>query len=358
MPWAEAAAFIGGAYLSSQGAQGAADTQAQASRDATAAQTAASDRSNQTQLELQQNALNFEQNQTSPYTSAGQTALAAYMQQLGLTPPATGTSSAPASATAPLTRDQWIQKLTPQFTKTPNGGTLPSGALGMWMGANGPNGYTGSNAGAGLTVDTAGLNAAVDAAMKQQALPAQAPTVAGPVNNGQSQPFDVSKIPGYNFMKKEALDALTNSASATTGNLSGNAQKALVDRISGLASTQYGSYLDRIAGLVSLGENAGVNTGNTGVGIIQGAGNNISANQMALGGAIGSNIIGAGNSAAAGQVAASNAWGSAANTIFGNQQTQKSLSSLFGGSGGISDSTANSINNDEMARITAQAYAE
>lgn len=205
-----AAAVVGaavvGSVIASDASSSAADTQAGAARDASA-----------TQLQAQREAIAFQQQQVSPYTDAGKTALAQYQNQL----------------------------------------------------------------------------------------------------NGGAANFDVSKIPGYQFQKDQALGATQNSSAATTGALSGNAQIALQDRAQGVASTQYNSYLDRLAGLVSLGGNAAVGAGNTGAGIIQGTGNSIA-----------SNTIGSGNVQAAGQIAQGNAFGSAVNS----NAVQQSLGSLFGGS--------------------------
>lgn len=338
MPWAAAVA-VAGAYITSQGAQSAADTQAGAARDASANQMKAAADSNQTQRDMQQNALNFQLGQTSPYTNAGKTALSEYLRQLGLPDSAGGNASgsfgSSSGAQQPqMTRDQIRTQLLGQFTKGNGGpnmsyGSAENGYYAMDAANNATEWHAGSPQQGG-TVDEAGLNAAIDKQMQQQGQFGQRGGMAASsaVNNGQQTPFDVSKMPGYDFIKKEATDATNNSASAGAGALSGNAQKALQDRMQGLATTQYGSYLDRIAGLVSLGGNAATNNANNGVGIIQGAAGNISANQMALGNNLASNAIGTGNTQAAAGVAGSNAWGSAANTVMNS----KALSSIFGGS--------------------------
>lgn len=205
-----AAATVGaavvGSAITADSASSAADTQANATRDAS-----------QAQLQAQQQALAYQQQQTAPYTQAGQTALSQYQNLL----------------------------------------------------------------------------------------------------SGGDRSFDLSGMPGYQYQQEEAKKATQNSSSATTGTLSGNAAIALQDRAQNIAGTQYNSYLDRLAGLVSLGQNSAVGVGNTGAGIIQGTGNSIA-----------SNTIGAGNAQAAGQVATGNAVGS----VLNSSNVQQSLGSLFGGS--------------------------
>lgn len=57
--------------------------------------------------------------------------------------------------------------------------------------------------------------------------------------------FNYEESPGYQFVKDEALSAAQNSAAAQGMGLSGATLKALQDRASGLASTDYGNQFNR-----------------------------------------------------------------------------------------------------------------
>lgn len=82
--------------------------------------------------------------------------------------------------------------------------------------------------------------------------------------DGNSRATDAFKAgPGYDWRVSQALDQ-TNRAAAATGSLAGgNTLAALSDRAGNMANQEYGSWQDRLAGLISP-ELAGV-TGGAGI---------------------------------------------------------------------------------------------
>lgn len=57
--------------------------------------------------------------------------------------------------------------------------------------------------------------------------------------------------PGYNWRVDQALDGVNRKANATGGLMGGNTLAALSDRAGNLASEEYGSWQDRLGGLIS-----------------------------------------------------------------------------------------------------------
>jgi len=108
--------------------------------------------------------------------------------------------------------------------------------------------------------------------------------------------------PDYAFTKAEGMRGIEQSAAARGGAFSGNALRNLDQFNSNLASTQFGDWWNRQAGLAGIGQQATGSTAAAG----QNAANNISNNMLAAGDARASGIIGS-----------ANAWNSALNS-FGN----------------------------------------
>lgn len=102
--------------------------------------------------------------------------------------------------------------------------------------------------------------------------------------------------PDYAFAKSEGINALDSSAAAKGNLLSGGQLKELTDYGSGLASQNYGNYVQRLMGLAQLGESAGAQTGSYGAN----AAGNIGNAQMRAGEATASGFVGAANSINAG----------------------------------------------------------
>lgn len=62
--------------------------------------------------------------------------------------------------------------------------------------------------------------------------------------------------PGYDFRLQQGMDAVQGSAAASGGLFSGRSMKALNDYGQGMASQEYGNYLNRLGGMVDSGQGA------------------------------------------------------------------------------------------------------
>lgn len=131
--------------------------------------------------------------------------------------------------------------------------------------------------------------------------------------NGGAAKFDVSKLPGYSFEMQQGQEALSNSAAARGGALSGNTIQATEKFGQGLAATQFGDYMNRLLGLIQGGQSAATGSSQLGT--------NIASQQ---GASAQSGIVGAGNATASGIVGVNNAWTGAINNT-----NQMALGSLF-----------------------------
>lgn len=94
--------------------------------------------------------------------------------------------------------------------------------------------------------------------------------------------------PDYQVALREGVGALDKSAAARGNLLSGGQIKAVERYGSDLASQKFGSYLDRLAHMAGIGENAAARTGANAMA----AGGQIAGSQMALGEAQASGIMG------------------------------------------------------------------
>lgn len=312
---AAGAGAIGGALISGNAAEGAANTQAGAARDATEAQRQMFER----QIALQE-----------PWRQGGGIGLNALLYGLGLSPGGTFTPgaapSAPAGATllqpgadgvfAPAaggeTAAQIRARLAPQFT-TSDGGMhfVPNDETGgQWVQG-------------GSTVNEAGLAAAVQQAIQHQqgAQAGQAPAVpavqpaagaanpaaaGGPGYGALMHDFgtaDFQADPGYAFRQSEQEKALQRARSASSSLGSGAYVKDALRYSGNLASQEFGNANARYNANRGFKLNALQALSGTG----QSATNQQGAAAGAFGQQIGSNIIGAGNAQAAGQVGAANA---------------------------------------------------
>lgn len=120
------------------------------------------------------------------------------------------------------------------------------------------------------------------------------PGADGQVHPPDYTPFQTS--PDYQFAKSEGIKALDSSAAARGNLLSGGMFKELEDYGSGLASQNYGNYVQRLMGLAQLGENAGAQTGSFGANAATGIANT----QLRAGEAQASGIVGQANAATGG----------------------------------------------------------
>lgn len=119
--------------------------------------------------------------------------------------------------------------------------------------------------------------------------------------------------PGYQFRLREGQKAVEGSAASQGGLFSGNTLKALNDHAQGVASQEYGSYLNRLGGLASSGQNAAGNLAAAGANYGQMAGNALS---------------GLGNAQAAGAIGIGNAFSGGLGNIAGILQYQNTMNRL------------------------------
>ncbi len=294
-----AVATVGSSLIGADAAQSAADTQAGAARDATAAQKEIFDK----QVQLQE-----------PWRQAGMAGLQRLNYLLGLSPGPAGATVSPTSggmlvpgadgvfAPAGQTEAQIRARLTPQFTTT-----SPE-----WTSYTGDNDTPLLHPGS-QSLDSAGLNAAVQAEIARQAAattPAAGTTTTGaptdPAFGSLMRDFslaDYQADPGYAFRLAEGEKA-QQRAKAASGSLgSGKYLKDLTDYSQGMASQEFGNAFNRYQA------NRGfkINALQSLSGLGQSSANTLTGAAGALGGQIGSNIIGAGNAAAAGQIGTANA---------------------------------------------------
>jgi hypothetical protein len=102
--------------------------------------------------------------------------------------------------------------------------------------------------------------------------------------------------PDYNFRRNEGQRDIGNSFAARGGAASGNALRALAEFNSSMASSEYGNWWNRQAGLAGVGQQANTQIGH--------AGQNY-ANQS------GNALMQAGDARASGVAGSANAWGGA-----------------------------------------------
>jgi hypothetical protein len=120
----------------------------------------------------------------------------------------------------------------------------------------------------------------------------------------------LESLPGYQFTKQQGLQAVENSLNAKgLGGLSGSLGKGIARFVTGLADQTYGSQLDRMMGLVNVGQSAANQTGTFGQnattaagGALTGGANAAAAGQVGVAGAIGSGLTGAANAALTSQL--------------------------------------------------------
>lgn len=108
--------------------------------------------------------------------------------------------------------------------------------------------------------------------------------------------------PGYDFRRTEGMRGIERTAAARGGAFSGNALRALTDFNSGLASGEFGQYVNQLAGIAGTGQTA---TNQTAV---------LGANNAAN---MGQNALYAGNARASGIENQGNIYGQAINGLAG-----------------------------------------
>lgn len=312
-------AIIGGSIASS-GAKDAAQTQAQAGSEATAAQ----ERMFNQQLELQE-----------PWRQGGMQGLNTLLQYMGMSPqqaggtpgavPATPVGAAPAAAAAPqfgggLDWNSQVMDSTGSFQMMPaqdayqrytdfaqRSGQPVQTPTQWWNQTHGtsvPEPVAGAAGAPGTTV------AAPAAAGGAAPAAGSSPQIAAGLQGSLLRPFAASDFqadPGYAFVQQQGEQGLARAAQAGRGVGSGKYLKDAMRFNTGLGSQEYSKVYDRyrnnnsdiynrLSNLAGLGQTA-TNAQTTA------AGN--------FGSQIGSNILGIGNTTAAGQVGAASGWNNA-----------------------------------------------
>lgn len=120
-----------------------------------------------------------------------------------------------------------------------------------------------------------------------------------PESLGESQPFDITQDPSYQFRLNEGMKALENSAAARGGLLSGGFAKKALRYAQDYASTEYQNIYNRLASIANR-----TPVGNSGANIALNFGSNA-----------GNTAIASGDARASGYIAQGNAWANAMNQI-------------------------------------------
>lgn len=238
---------------------------------------------------------------TRPYRQAGDTALDAYMYELGLGPkPVIGGTApeivefndTPANVDNSAARnDAYLAAINSGDPYNPNAYT----AGGSWDMANQPDPVTKYRVGDQVF------------ATKEAA---EAYAAANPTGGTEYQGFQ--ETPGYQFQLEQGLNAIDNSAASRGNIFSGATLKRSQEYGQGLANQEYNNYLTRLAGMTDTGVNvAGMQ--------------NVSGANAAAG--MSSALGNYGNASAAGAIGGANALLGGINTGLGIWNYQQGLSS-------------------------------
>lgn len=301
MPFASIALIGGGLSLiggliGSDASRSAANTQADASRNATAAQ-----------LQM----FNTQNNQQAPYRQAGYSSLAAMLKGLGLGGGQFDANGNAAAAPGAPTRDQFTTNIAatpgnPGHYQGDRGGTLVGGTPGT------P---------ASTSFNQAGYDQALANWNSTQGAPgtSMSQTGASPISDGQfTHQFNAGDLnanlaPNYQFQLDQGLGAVKNASNMQTGLLSGNTLKGVNDYAQNYAGgayqQAYNNYnanqtniFNRLSNIAGLGQTANQSTGQL-------------AGQTAQG--VAGTIQNAGAAQAAGTVGQANALTGGANNALG-----------------------------------------
>lgn len=280
------ASLVGG-YMSSKGAKDAAKASAQGS-----------DRAAQVQWDM----FNQARQDNEPFRQGGLTGLTEYMQFLGLpTSSVTNATTAQQSAMSPSGAIEWFDPNSRVPVADPE--SYRSDPLykkawdEVWQYHNGRFDKTSDRVALGNH-----LQSIYDKqrAAQQTATPATGAT--GGALTSQQITDKLRSLPGYQWQFNEGVRALDSSAAASGGLFSGKAAKALTQYGQGMADQQYGTHLNRLAGLAGIGQTATSQNNQIGM---QTAGN------------VGQAYQNAGNARASGIAGSANAWGSTLGQLAG-----------------------------------------
>lgn len=241
-----AAALIGGAVVGGIASNMAAGEQAEATQAAANTQAAATDRS----AAETKRQFDISQENQAPWLDTGSAAnnRLAYLMGLGGGTSST-TSGSPSTYTPTETREQLIQRLTPQYTKTGEADPIfiPQAQWASFRRTGIPKEITDRLAGS--VVDEAGLNAEIDRILAAQRQSNSTPQVATNPQDGDfgalTKAFSLADFqadPGYNFRKSEGNKEIERNASVLN---SGRTLKALLDYNQNIANNEYNNAYTR-----------------------------------------------------------------------------------------------------------------
>lgn len=314
-----AGATLLGGKMSSDGAEAAAASQLQGTRESNALQEKMFNKN----IELQM-----------PSISAGNASRNKLLYLLGLS----AGDSSPAK-----TYDDYRNELIGQYTREAAPAPAPAAPVyrdtgTRGTGADGQEQYIYNMIGGGAaaapaqqTVDEAGLEAAIQQRLAQQSQQRQAAEAAAATDANYGSLLrnfslaDFQKDPGYEFRLAEGEKGINRSMAGRGSFDSGSALKALQRFGQDYASNEFGNaynryntnqtnQYNRLAGLAGSGQQAATTLGNQGTQYGQYVGNNITANANAQGAA---------------QIAGANSWGNALSGAVNNYQQQNFQNSLL-----------------------------
>lgn len=280
------ASLVGG-YMSSKGAKDAAKASAQGS-----------DRAAQVQWDM----FNQARQDNEPFRQGGLTGLQEYMSFLGLpTSSVMNATTAQQSAMSPSGAIEWFDPNSRVPVADPesyrNDPLYKRAWDEVWQHHNGR---------FDKTSDRTALGNHLQSIYDRQRAAQQTATPATGTTGGALTPQQITDklraTPGYQFAFNEGQRALESSAAARGGLFSGAAGKALAKYGQGVADQQYGTHLNRLAGLAGIGQTATSQNNQIGM---QTAGN------------VGQAYQNAGNARASGIAGSANAWGSTLGQLAG-----------------------------------------
>ena len=224
------------------------------SRASSKAADASSDAANRA-AELQREIYGDTSKKFAPFLGAGNLALEAYMYEMGLGEAPTIGGSAP--------RIQTIT--TPGQTGTTSGGGIVSdfgpGALENALNQR----NIGQTSIPGTTTYRVGGKTFGDRASAQR--------YANNNKTGGTEYQGFTGTPGYAFRVDQGNDSVNALAGARGGLNSGRTMQDLMEFGQGIASSEYGTYMDRLTGLTNMGTSAAANSASAGQNYAANAGN-------------------------------------------------------------------------------------
>lgn len=315
--WAAAGAVaaIGGAVISSQGAQSAAQTQANAANNA---------------QQISQQEFNTITGQNAPYMQSGYGALSALDWGLGITPQ-TSTGQSPVQVPA--------QSITQPYNPATGGfeGGLYAFPGQSPIAASAYSGGMGALGGSGIPIQSSNPSTQIGGI--------SSPQTGGLGFGSLTKSFDTNDwqklSPAYNFQLQQGQQGVLNADTAGQGALSGSALKDLIGYDQAQANTsfnnafnqyqtQQGNIFNRLSGIAQLGQASANNTGQQGTALAGQA----AQSATNIGTAQAGGIVGSAN-AISGGISSAVPWLMSGNYGFGSPSTGGSGSGIDLSNSGI-----------------------